>query len=235
MKNQVIQEDVEKILRDVLNRVMYAKTEICKQDPMSDSPPLFLAGKVNEPEEGREDIDEPASEYRESINLEQAYDIAMLPLIHKEDVIDAYTDAVKQLPIVPISFVMLAAEGYGKIDENGVPQEISNEDGYEHGDLQKEFAENPFSNIREVIIVTAVDWNQETLYSGTCVYTYNDKGVPQFGKPLFVKNSLTDEESVENHGRVAKALWGTMTYLKLSMTAERFSNLLGKAPKNESH
>lgn len=234
MKNEVIQEDVEKILRDVMSRLMYAKTEMCKEHPMSDNPPLFLAGKVNEPEEGHEEEDEAANEYQSSIGLEQAYDVAMLPLIHREDVIEAYTDAVKQLPIVPISFVLLGAEGYGRIDENGNPLELTQEN-YEHGDLQKEFSENPFSSVREVLIVTGVDWNQETLYSGTCAYTYNDRGVPQFGKPMFVKSTMTSEESVENHGRVAKALWGTMTYLKLSMTAQQFSNLLGKAPKNESN
>jgi hypothetical protein len=41
-ENEVIDNDIKSIMEDLLNRAIYAKTEMCKDDPMQDSPPLFL-------------------------------------------------------------------------------------------------------------------------------------------------------------------------------------------------
>jgi len=57
---------------------------------------------------------------------------------------------------------MIIIEGYAK-------QDMTDEEAKAHdrGDFEKDYKENPFSTVREGIILTAVDWNATSLWSVT--------------------------------------------------------------------
>jgi hypothetical protein len=228
--NTVVQDDIRKILEDVMKRHKFAKREMCKESPMTDNPPVLMIGRTNRDNENdsRDETTESAEAYQHKLGLTRAYDVAMLPLIHKEDVFECYTDAVKMLPICEIDFILLAVEGYMRIGENGNPLigKDDKEPEYEHGDMAKDFAENPFTNVREGLVVSGVDWNEDTIYMSACSYTYDDNGVPIYGETSSDVVTLNDENKEMAEARFTNAMLGTMKYLKLAMKAQSFHDLL---------
>lgn len=60
-------------------------------------------------------------------------------------------------------------------------------DKYQQGDLEREYKENPATDIVEGILVHTITWQGETNTRFT-PYTYNDKGRPVFADPLDSKN-----------------------------------------------
>jgi len=85
-------------MEDLLNRAVYAKTEMCKEQPMSDTPPLLLVA-VESNDTNPEH--EQCIDYQQEFSLSKPYHLAMIPLIHKEDIYEAFEDVVKALPIRP--------------------------------------------------------------------------------------------------------------------------------------
>lgn len=227
--NTIIHDDIRKILEDVMKRHKFAKREMCKSNPMTDNPPVLLIGRTNRDDENdsRDESTDTAEGYQRKLGLTRAYDVAMLPLIHKEDVFECFTDAVKMLPICEIDFILLAVEGYMRVNKDGTPDIGHSPDSdYEHGDMSKDFAENPFTNVREGLVVSGVDWNEDTIYMGACSYTYDDKGVPIYGETSADVVTLNDENREMAEARFTSAMLGTMRYLKLAIKAQSFHDLL---------
>jgi hypothetical protein len=68
--------------------------------------------------------------------------------------------------------VMFMVEGYAS---EALPEE------YERGAMEKDFKENPESNVKEVITLQAVDIKTGSQMTGIVSYTYGDDGMPMFG------------------------------------------------------
>lgn len=221
--NEVVDNDMKSIMEDLLNRAVYAKTEMCKDEPMSDNPPLFLVAV--ESDETNPDHDECVNYQREN-NLSKPYHIAMVPLIHKEDIYDAYEDVVKALPIRKFDFLVLCVEGYGK--PSMTEEEV---EAHDRGDLEKDYKENPFSEVREGLILTAVDWDGSAIWNTMSLYRYDDQGVPVFDEPMATVTELT--EDTESYGRMPDTLLATVGYMHLATKTLAYKNILDQAPKRK--
>jgi hypothetical protein len=223
-ENEVLDNDIKAIMEDLLNRAIYAKTEMCKDDPMQDSPPLFLVAV--ESDDSNPDH-EACVDYQHEFSLSKPYHLAMIPLIHQEDIYDAYEDVVKALPIRPFDFLVLLVEGYAKSEMT--EEEVMNHD---RGDFEKDYKENPFSDVREGIMMTAVDWNATSVWSIASLYRYDDQGVPEFDEEPMCTTCTVDTES-ETNGRIPDTLLATVGYMQLATKTLAYKEMLDKAPKRK--
>ena len=223
-ENEVIDNDIKAIMEDLLNRAIFAKTEMCKDEPMQDSPPLFLVAV--ESNDSNPDH-ESCVDYQREFSLSKPYHVAMIPLIHKEDIYEAYEDVVKSLPIRPFDFLVLLVEGYAKSDMTD--EEAQNHD---RGDFEKEYKENPFSNVREGIMMTAVDWNATNVWSIASLYRYDDHGVPEFDEEPTCSTFTVDKEH-ETNGRIPDTLLATVGYMHLATKTLAYKDMLDKAPRKK--
>lgn len=72
-------------------------------------------------------------------------------------------------------FMMLMMEGYAKTSKPG--------DEYVRGDMEKDFKNNPDSDVREVITVQAVEIKTGRQFTAVIPYKYDDAGQPDFEEP----------------------------------------------------
>jgi hypothetical protein len=201
------------VLEDALERAIYAKTEMCKDEPMSDNPPMLLVGynKENVEEKTRLTIgDDDDSELQ----------IGMVPLIHKDDVRECLVDAIGAIPTQKFEFLILAVEGYKDEMSEDLPE------GWSRGDLAKDFKENPFTTVREGVIVSGVDWEHKYAINGACTYSYDDKGVPQFGEPMWSQVEISEET-----GMMTFIMASACEFMKKKIITESFHALLEATPK----
>ena len=227
-EQQVISNDILKILGDVMRRSKYAKKEMCKEVAMSDNPPMLIIGRIHQSDDTDDEMTESASQYTKELGLERQYDVGMLPLIHKEDPYDAYMDAIGHLPTAPVNFIFLAVEGYMRRGTDKV-----NFDSEEGESLKDEFQNNPFSDVREGLVVSGVDWEQDKIYMSASTYTYDDRGVPMFDDVDTDIVHLTDENSEMAEARFTNAMLQTITYLKMAIKAKAFHTLLTEADNDK--
>lgn len=220
--NEVMDSDIKNIMEDLLERTAYAKREMCKAEPMTDSPPLFIVAV--ESDESNPDH-EACLEYQQEFSLSKPYHLAMVPLIHREDIYEAFEDVVKALPIRPFEFLVLIVEGYHK--EEMSPEEMATHD---HGDFEKDYKDNPFSTVREGIIMTAVDWNASAIWNISSLYRYDDHGIPEFDMEPFCAMSTVDTER-DTHGRMPDTLLATVSYMQLATKTLSYKEMLDKASK----
>lgn len=220
-KREVIDHDIKAVMEDLLLRAQFAKTEMCKDDPMTDNPPVVLIAVESDDTNPDHDV---CVEFQQEKGLSKPLHIAMLPLIHKEDVYDCYEDVVKALPIRPFEFIVLALEGYGHYaDEEGM--DLTN---YQRGAMEEDYKNNPFSTVREGLILTAVDYNATALWSVMSTYRYDDHGVPMYDEPKASVNEINKDDE-EGYGRLGDALISTATYMNLAVKTLAYNDLLRKA------
>jgi hypothetical protein len=222
-QNEVIDHDIKALMEDLLLRAIYAKTEMCKEEPMQDSPPLLLVAiESNDTNPDHESC----VEFQEEQSLSKPYHIALVPLIHKEDVYEAYEDVVKSLPISPFDFLILLVEGYTKSDVD------MNHADHERGALEKDYKENPFSDVREGIMLCGVDWKGTGIWNVASLYRYNDNGVPVFDDEPMCTRMEIDAET-ESLGRMPETLVATVAYMQLATRTLAYKDILDKAPKRK--
>lgn len=194
---------------------------MCKEQPMTDNPPIMLFVVESDETNPQHDV---CVEFQHEVGLSKPYHVAMVPLIHKEDVVDCIDDVVKAMPIGKFDFIILAVEGYARSLADDKNRDDFVRD-FQRGDLEKDFSENPFSDVREGIVVTAMDWNAENLFSAVSTYTYDDFGVPQFSD-VEANISAIDESS--DNGRIPDTLMAICRYMNLAIGISKFHDLLTK-------
>lgn len=221
---ETIEQDGRLLVEDVLLRSQFAKTEMCKLEAMSDNPAMMFV--VVESNETNPEHD-TCVEYQKEIGLSQPYHVAMVPLIHKDDVVDCIEDVVKAMPIAKFDFIILAVEGYTR--------SMSNDDegrntmtNMERGDLEKEFRENPFTDVGEAHIITAINWEADRLWHAVAPYKYDDRGVPQFSEPMCDSMELTDDS---DYGRIPDTLGAICKYMQMALRTSEYHDLLARARK----
>lgn len=228
--------DMQTMCEEFMHRARYAKTEMCKDEPMSDNPPILLIGFVSE---SGDDAHEDALEFQNEFSTSKPYRIALLPLTHRDDPFDAMNDVVKHLPHEPFSFIAFAAEAFARqADANSLPDHVRSDYSYE--DMATEYKENPFTDIRETLIVTAVDWNCEHLYTMHAPYSYDDNGVPKFDDntsafvPLGGVEKLREMSEELEMGRVPSMLTAFVMFMHYATEATKFTDKLQNAPKRNN-
>lgn len=215
-----INDDIKAIMEDTLIRTQFAKAEMCKDEPMTDSPPMLFIGV--ESDETNPAHDECVDFQREH-NLSKPYHIALVPLIHRDDMFDAYDDVIRALPIRKFEFILLAVEGYGKFGDAEMPED------YERGQMEEDYKNNPFSDVREALVLTAVDWDTTGLWNVITTYRYDDFGGPTYDEPMCSVEEMPEEPS--SMGRIASLLSASCQYMKLAMATAKYNDLLQRAPK----
>lgn len=224
-ENPITDPDVALILRDLMKRMKFAKTETCRENGITDNPALFLCVWDSDEDD---DEHEGASEYATKLGLSRAYRVGLIPLIHKEDVLDSFMDVVKSLPIQPFRYIFIAVEGY--LDEGMMKGDKSVPKEYERGDMAKEYAENPFTTIREAVIVSGVNWEGNKAYNVFSTYKYGDNGLPKFEPTKEGESDIDDETS---GGRFLDAMVATSRFMNMAVKAKAFHNLLTDDRANE--
>lgn len=224
--NKDLDDDITKILKDLLHRSVYAKTEMCKDEPMSDNPPLFLVA-FESTEENHEEH-EACLINQQELFLSKPYQVAMVPLIHKEDMYDAYDDVVRSLPVRKFEFIAVVVEGYGKDMSQETDESEESHIPMQKGDLEKEYKENPFTDVREGIMMSAVDWGMTGLWGVANMYRYDDMGVPTFDEAYFTSYPY---DSDEEYGRLVDVMVATAQYMNIATQTLKYTDMLKKAPK----
>ncbi len=224
--NKDLDDDITKILTDLLYRSVYAKTEVCKDEPMSDNPPLFLVAFESIEENNEEH--EACLINQQELSLSKPYQVAMVPLIHKEDMYDAYDDVVRSLPVRKFEFIAVVVEGYGKdLSQEADQSEVKK---MNKGDLEKEYKENPFTDVREGLMMSAVDWNMTGVWGVANMYRYDDMGVPMFDEPFFTSYPYDD---TDEYGRLVDVMIATAQYMNIATQTLKYTDILKKAPKRK--
>jgi hypothetical protein len=222
--NKDLDDDITKILKDLLYRSVYAKTEVCKDEPMSDNPPLFLVAFESIEENNEEH--EACLINQQELSLSKPYQVAMVPLIHKEDMYDAYDDVVRSLPVRKFEFIAVVVEGYGKdLSQETDQSEVKK---MNKGDLEKEYKENPFTDVREGLMMSAIDWNMTGVWGVANMYRYDDTGVPIFDEPFFTSYPYDDNDE---YGRLVDVMIATAQYMNIATQTLKYTDILKKAPK----
>ncbi len=221
-KDETLIEDMKALISDVMARSMYAKTEMCKDEAMTDNPPMLFVGYESDETNPEHDA---CMEAKDELGLAKPYQMLMVPLIHKADPFEAYQDVIKQLPIEKFDFIVLVLEGY--LRENTELATL-----LESRSLEKDYKENPFTDVREGLIVTAVDWSNTTLLSMTNTYRYDDNGLPMYDENDCKEMDINPNDEERNLGRFGEALVQTVQYMHLAVKSLAYRNLLSNMPKN---
>jgi hypothetical protein len=225
-KNQTVEMDGKILVEDTVIRSLYAKTEMCKLEPMSDIPSLMVIAVESNESNPEHDS---CVEFQKEHGLSKPYHMALIPLIHRDDVVECIEDLVKAIPPAKFDFVILAVEGFIQaIDKDKLAKTET-----KRGDLQKEFMENPFTNVMESLIVTAMDWNTSVMFNTSTVFKYDDFGVPQFNETDCVTVDIEDEGELPEMGRIPETLANFIKFMNLAVVADTMSNLMsdGRKPK----
>lgn len=218
-----IKKDGELLIMEAMIRAKFAKTSMCEDAPMTDAPPmLIISQKVSETDENG-NYDE-LSETAFAEGYSTPYVSGMIPLIHQEDVADAMSDVLKALPQMEVkpSFMFLLAEGYVRV---GTKVSIGSD--YKRGDMEREYRENPFTDVREAITIMGVDAGRNFTFHRVAPYVYGDSGMPDFS--LDVENngspSSSKLETGQTHGRLGDLLIAGITFLNQASEVMKFHNL----------
>lgn len=204
-KTDRIRNDARLITDEIMGRVKRAKSAQCEQTPMTDAPPmLFIAFGIDESDPNYE----AASTYCSELGLSHTVNIGFTPLFHEGDPTDSLRSAIKQLAgTMKVDFLYFVAEGYMK------PMDKDEFQSHERGSLEKDFSENPFSEVREGIVVTGVDWDLTAVWSSTVTYRYDDFGVPTYDETQHDEMLIDDKFISDETGRIPAFLAGGMALI----------------------
>lgn len=221
-----IKNDARIISEEILGRIKRAKTASCEETPMTDAPPmLFVAFPLNEDDPNYE----AASRYCSELGLSQVVNIGFTPLFSEENPVDAMRETIKQLAgNMKLSFLFMVAEGYMK------PMGEAEVFDHERGSLEKDFSENPFSEVREGIIVSGVDWDTTSLWTISTTYRYDDFGVPTYDEPDSAETAIDDKFLNGEAGLVPTILAGGMALIRTAWEVMGFAQqVMNQEPKHD--
>lgn len=229
--------DMQTMCEEFMHRSIYAKTEMCKEEPMKDNPPVMMIGFVST-EENDEAFNDALEFYHDN-ETSKPYKIAVLPLIHRDDIYECIADVVKHLTPQEFSFVAIVAEGYTRSEETVEKTKTQQVNGQA---MEKDFKENPFSDVQETLIVTAVDWECQNLYTVMAPYRYDDAGIPVFenGNSTILElegfNHYEDKELEDSKiGKLPSTLVSFVMFTRFASVARGYTDKLRDAPKRNKN
>lgn len=172
MEEMTTQEVLEGSLRQSVEMAKMMKHEACRDNNGHyDLPPFLIAGIAMKDEDGEEGI---AGAVVEMDLANGTHPVDVLPKMLS----DLHEEGLKKfewLIFIVEGFAKRADTHGGKTPSDKVPLG----DDYERGDLEKDFRENPASEVEEGIIGTLYAWGGQgaTL---TQFYKYGDDGLPMY-------------------------------------------------------
>ena len=134
------------------------------------------------------------------------------------------------MPIRPFSFIVVCVEGYTRSAENMNAEEVQQLSNTERGAMEKDYKENPFTDVREGIIVTAINSEATHMSNSFCTYTYDDHGLPTYSE---VHHDVQEIKEGQEMGRLMDLLVATCQYMKMAQVMEKFASHLDKFTKKE--
>lgn len=201
-------------LKEAMTRVKYAKTEMCMQEPMSDNPAMLLVAYRADAE----------NEPKMTVGDSSSYKMGLIPLIHADDVRECLVDVIGSLPAEKLEFMILCVEGYHDTDPNNTGKQ------YDRGDMEKDFRTNPFTTVKEGLVVSGVDWEGEYAVNGHCTYSYDDNGVPAFDSD----DNWGEIQISEDTGFLTYVMASACRFLEKRILTEKFHQLLTEAPLDKN-
>lgn len=221
MENTAIRQEAEILMRDFMSRAQHAKTELCRENGMTDSPNMLLV--VFEPT-ANDDDDQDDKDEMESLNrhcremgLTRTLQCAIIPLLHKPDPFECLRDIIGMMPIEKFEFSFLCCEGYTDSDKNKIKNYKTFNESYKRGDMAKDFAENPFTTIVETVAIHGFDWNLTSKFTNICSFKYDDKGLPVFTELIFESDKTSDDD---DRGRLDELLYRGIQFLHFNQKAD---------------
>ena len=185
-------QDIVNLAKSFLYRTMMAKTELCRDRPMSDAPPIFLVSYRNNDDD-------------------DSLTTGIAPLTGSSDsVYDALVEVVNHLEIKPFYSVTVILEGY--------IQTLSDDEktnGVEKGFLENDFKNNPFSTVKESVVICVKDWDSPYHINCVITYTYDDAGLPVYDEPVWSEN-----KSNESGDRMPEVLGMIVNFIKYRLDTD---------------
>ena len=185
-------QDIVNLAKSFLYRTMMAKTELCRDSPMSDAPPIFLVSYRNNDDD-------------------DSLTTGIAPLTGSSDsVYDALVEVVNHLEIKPFHSVTVILEGY--------VQTLSDDEktnGVEKGFLENDFKNNPFSTVKESVVICVKDWDSPYHINCVITYTYDDAGLPVYDEPVWSEN-----KSNESGDRMPEVLGMIVNFIKYRLDTD---------------
>lgn len=147
-------------LVELLLQVSYkhseTKTALCKDEPMSDAPPILLCAY--------DDGDE--------------YLIGYIPLVEpdglgnwiQDDVVKAVLNSAEDIPVREFKYIISCVEAFSIEKPHGEIKDLN---------IQEDFENNPFSEVKRNITLVALNWQADQVMACTIIYEYDDKGLPE--------------------------------------------------------
>jgi len=220
MENTAIRQEAEILMRDLMSRAQHAKTEICREKGMADSPNMLVVvfePKTNDDDDDDQNDMESLSRECKKMGLTRALQCAVIPLIHKPDPAECLHDIIGMMPIDNFEFSFLCCEGYTDSDENKTKKKVANNESYQRGEMAKDFAENPFTTIVETVMIHGYDWNLTNKFTNVCSFKYDDNGLPVFTEIVFESNEASENDE---RGRLDELLYRGIQFLHFNQKAD---------------
>jgi len=186
-------QDIVNLAKSFLYRTMMAKTEMCKDTPMTDAPPIFLVSYQD---------DEDEDSLRTGI----------APLItSSDDVYDALVEVVNHLEIKPFHSITVILEGYVQ-----TLKEDEKIDKIEKRYLEDDFKNNPFSSVKESVVICVKDWDSPYHINCFITYAYDDTGLPIFDKPVWSEN-----KSSQSGDRIPEVMNKIVDFMRYRLATDK--------------
>lgn len=216
---EAIKRDGELMAEDAIFRAKYAKEEMCRAEAMTDNPPLMLVAYESDEDTPNHEVNVECSA---ELGLSVPYLIALVPLIHEEDVLDAFADALREMPKHKFGWIFFVVEGYYR--SLPVGEEGGEAPSYERGEMEDDYKNNPFSDVREALIVYGMNWETDMELTCHAPYSYDDEGVPVFADETWV--CRTDVADDDEGGRMTNALREGIKFMRLAVKANEIHELM---------
>jgi len=188
-KQENLLSDGRILVSDILARSKHAKQQICGDQPMTDAPPMaFIAIKCDPKNDNYREMREHSS----MLGLSDTYEVGFAPLITGDDPVESTKHLLDALAgNIKFEFLFVVVEGYGR-EVGSLPE------NYERGTLEDDFRNNPFSDVREGIIITGIDWGATRLFYSQNFYRYDDRGVPVFDAEIYDSSPAPSHEDIRD-------------------------------------
>ena len=205
------------LLENILSRSKNAKQAVCRETPMTDSPAMAFI--VLECEKGADEYDD-LRRYCDSLGLTGTYNVGFAPLITDDEPVRALNDLLTGLAgNIDWAYIFVVVEGYCR-EMTELPTD------HESGRLEDDFRNNPFTDVREGIIISGTDREGRLLFSSQNLYRYDDFGVPTFDDEQYDTHDVASLDDAKQFGRMGMCLIGGAYRAKIVNEMGRYASLL---------
>jgi len=198
-------EVLEKALISTMDLMKAMKSSACEENKgHTDLNPMVVVGLDIKDDEGNEGLGG------------QVVEMELSKGEHPVDVLPKMLSDLAESGLHQFRFIMFLVEGFARraTTEEGQKElaNLTEDGGYERGALEKDFHENPASNVEEGIIGTAFAWTGESATLAQ-FYKYGDDGLPIYDEEN--ADVTTYDKGNEQQGKVPDVFYKFIKYCHL--------------------